>query len=271
MGMPDYIDLELTSPWLNAAGMLGFAPGTEDWPLDELQGGFVTNPISAVQRTPAESRAVLTYPGGALLHSGLPNPGLRAVLRKYGERWARSRLPIWVHLLADGPDDVHRMALVLEETEGVTALEIGIPPGAPAELALGMLAAAVGELAVIASLPLTAAGEPWLKELPGLGIRGVCLSAPRGALFSRSGSSAKVGDHPIQGPDVPPVHGPEARPVKGRLVGPGLFPQALAALQTLLPLGLPVIAGSGVSSIEAGRELLSAGAAAVQLDTVLWM
>ncbi len=253
--MPDYIDLELTSPWLNAAGMLGFAPAAEDWPLDELQGGFVTNPISASQRTPAENRAVLAYPGGALLHSGLPNPGLRAVLRKYGERWARSSLPIWVHLLADGPDDIHRMALVLEETEGVTALEIGIPPGAPAELALGMLAAAVGELAVIACLPLTAAGEPWLKELPGLGVRGVCLSAPRGALFPHPGSSTQAGDHPI----------------KGRLVGPGLFPQTLAALQTLLPLGLPLIAGSGVSSSAAGRELLAAGAAAVQLDTVLWM
>lgn len=253
--MPDYLDLELLSPWLNAAGTLGFAPVAEDWSLAELQGGFVTNPISAAPRGPAENRAVIDYPGGALLHSGLPNPGLRAVLRKYAERWARSSLPLWVHLLADGPDDLHRMVLALEEVEGVTALEIGIPPGAGGELALGMLAAGVGELAVIACLPLQAAGEAWLKELPALGVRGICLSAPRGAVFPH-----RAGPPPAA-----------SRPVQGRLVGASLAPLALVALQMLLPLGLPVVIGSGVTSPEAGRELLSAGAAAVQVDTLLWL
>ncbi len=111
--MSDYIDLELSSPWLNAAGALGFAPGADGWSWPEMQGGFVTNPVSANPRTPAETRAALSYPGGSLLHSGLPNPGLKGVLRKYAERWARSSLPVWVHLLGDGPEEIHRMALVI--------------------------------------------------------------------------------------------------------------------------------------------------------------
>ena len=246
--MSDYIDLELSSPWLNAAGSLGFAPGAETWPLPEMQGGFVTNPISAGQRTPAETRAVLSYPGGSLLHSGLPNPGLKGVLRKYAERWARSSLPVWVHLLADGPDEIHRMALVLEEVEGVAALEVSFPPGAAPEQALAMLEAAVGELAVIACLPLTSAGEAWLKQLPRLGVRGLCLTAPRGAL-----------------------PGPGGAITAGRLVGAGLYPQALAALLSLRQLSLPVVVGSGVFSAAAGRALIAAGAAAVQLDTALWL
>jgi dihydroorotate dehydrogenase len=248
MSMNDYIDLELYSPWLNAAGTLGFAPGADGWSWPEMQGGFVTNPVSASLRTPAETRAALSYPGGSLLHSGLPNPGLKSVLRRYAERWARSNLPVWVHLLADGPDEIRRMALVLEEVEGVAGVEVSFPPGAAPEGALAMFEAAIGELAVIACLPLTSAGEAWLKQLPRLGVRGVCLSAPRGAL---PGSAGKI--------------------VAGRLVGAGLFPQALAALQVVRPLNLPVVVGSGVFSVAAGRALLDAGAAAVQVDTALWM
>jgi len=80
------------------------------------------------------------------------------VLRKFAERWARGSLAVWVHLLADAPDEIHRMALALEEVEGVTAIEVGIPPQAGRDLALALLEAAVGELAVVAGLPLTAAG-----------------------------------------------------------------------------------------------------------------
>ena len=248
VSMSDYIDLELSSPWLNAAGVLSFAPGADAWPWPEMQGGFVTNPVSANPRTPAEARAALSYPGGSLLHSGLPNPGLKGVLRKYAERWARSSLPVWVHLLADGPDEIRRMALVLEEVEGVAAIEVGFPPGAAPEQAMGMIEAAVGELAVIACLPLTSAGEPWLKQLSRLGVRGLCLTAPRGAL-----------------------PGPGGKIVAGHLVGAGLFPQALAALQNVQPLNLPVVIGSGVFTPADGRALLAAGAAAVQVDTALWM
>lgn len=246
--MNDYIDLDLTSPWLNAAGSLGFAPAAEAWSWPERQGGFVTNPVSLSPRAPAETRAVLPYPGGNLLHSGLPNPGLSAVLRNYGERWARASLPLWVHLLADAVDDIRRMVRALEEIEGVSALEIAVPPAAAPDLALALLQAAVGELAVIACLPLNRAGEGWLGQLARLGVRGLCLTAPRGVLPAANG-----------------------RLTAGRLVGPGLFPQALAALELMRPLGLPLVMGSAVFSAAAGRALLEAGAAAVQVDSALWM
>jgi dihydroorotate dehydrogenase (NAD+) catalytic subunit len=247
ISMADYIDLDLSSPWMNAAGTLGFAPTAEGWSWPEMQGGFVTNPVSANVRTPAEMRAALPYPGGSLLHTGLPNPGLKSVLRKYAERWARSTLPVWVHLLANDPNEIHSMVLALEEVEGVTAVEIGILPGATSELALTLLEAAVGELAVVANLTLTSAGESWLRQLPRLGVSGISLTGPRGAL---------------------PQNG---KILNGRLVGPGLYPQALAALQALRGVDLPVVVGSGIYSAAAGRALLEAGAAAVQVDTALWL
>ena len=47
---------------------------------------------------------------------------------------------------------------------------------------------------------------------------------------------------------------------------------ALEAVRAVLAqdLGLPVVGAGGVYSVEAAREMLGAGAAAVQLDAVVW-
>ena len=59
--MSDYIDLELSSPWLNASGSLGFVPGADGWPWLEMQGGFVTNPISLSPRSRELMVFLLTF------------------------------------------------------------------------------------------------------------------------------------------------------------------------------------------------------------------
>jgi len=117
---------------MNAAGCLSFAPNPRG-PVDLSRlGAFVTNPVSLAPRRPADSRGMLLFPGGFLLHTGMPNPGLRAVLRQEAERWSRSALPVIVHILAEAPEDVARMVERLEGVEGVTGVEIGTPPLAAA-------------------------------------------------------------------------------------------------------------------------------------------
>ena len=74
---PKY-DLEISPPLMNAAGSLGFAPEPSGLVDYSRLGAFVTNPISLRKRTPANSRACLSYPGGLLLHSGYPNPGFQS-------------------------------------------------------------------------------------------------------------------------------------------------------------------------------------------------
>lgn len=205
------------------------------------QGAFITNPISLHHRTPARERAAISYPGGALLHSGLPNPGLRRVLRAHAAAWKRSSLPVWPHLFGE-PGEIAAMVRTLEEVEGVGALEISIPVEADAALAQSLLQAALGELPLIACLPLQLARTPWLSTLVKAGASALHLDAPRG----------QIG------------------PTGGRLVGPGLLPLAQDALQAALTCGLPVIAGAGVFTVEDGEELLKAGALAVSVDTTLW-
>lgn len=239
-------ELTLASPWLNAAGSLGFAPGG-GWPLQLPQGAFVTNPISLRPRTPAEDRTLIEYPGGYLLHTGVVNPGLSDAIRRNAARWARSPLPVWVHLLADIPENVKQMVQALENLEGVSAIVLGIPPRAYGDQALSLAAAAAGERPLVVEVPLTAAGDGWIGRLAGMGISALSLAAPRGALPADSGEA-----------------------VGGHLMGPGIFPQVLAALLMARRVRLPLIASAGVYSRAHGEALLKAGAWAVALDGVLW-
>jgi dihydroorotate dehydrogenase len=237
-------EIEFPSSYLNAAGSAGYSP-TACWPLPEPQGIFVTNPLSRAARKPAATRAVLTFPGGYLLHSGLPNPGLPAVIKKYASHWDRTTMPVWVHLIPAAAYDAAWMVRQLEGLENVAAVEVSLEIDEGLDAAVEILSAAAGELPIIAAIPFNTAG-PWIKHLAAAGAAAVTLAAPRGML-----------------------NGPTGR-VAGRLYGPALFPLVLAAVTNASRLGLPVIAGAGVWSRAAAEALLSAGAAAVQVDGILW-
>ena len=246
--MPKY-DLSFTPPLMNAAGSLGFAPDTRG-PVDLARlGAFVTNPISLRGRSPARDRRVLEYPGGFLLHSGAPNPGLSQAIRRHAAHWARSPVPVLAHLLAEDPNELAEMVKRLEAVEGVSGIELGLPPGCETGAMLELLAAAAGELPVIARLPLERAAElgQALAAQPDPPVAAISLGAPRGALQAPGGEI-----------------------VSGRLYGPGVFPLVLQTVRLLTQAGLPVIGAGGVYRSEQAEAMLSAGALAVQLDAVLW-
>jgi dihydroorotate dehydrogenase (NAD+) catalytic subunit len=240
-------DLNLSTPWLNAAGALGFAPSTGGWGWPAAQAAFITAPISLKARSPAENRILLPYPGGFLLHTGLSNPGLNSVLARYGDRWRRQALPVWVHLLADTPADVFRMVQMLEGREEVAAVEVSLPPEAAPAFMQELVAAAAGELPVVAALPLDQAEPALVLLLAHAGASAVSLNAPRGCLMD-----------------------PHGRLVHGRLYGPAVFPLALQAVDRLKGQ-LPLMAGGGVYSLDQGHALLQAGATAVLVDVALWL
>jgi dihydroorotate dehydrogenase (NAD+) catalytic subunit len=239
-------DLSFDPPLMNAAGTLGFSPDTHG-PIDLARlGAFVSNPISLAPRSPASGSRWLPYPGGFLLHTGYPNPGLRQVIRRYASRWARSPLPVLVHLLAGDPDQVARMVARLEELPGLAGFEVGLPPDSDAFGAVEFARAASGELPAVLRLPFERAPE-LAPALLDVGLAGISLAPPRGAL-----------------------PGPNGALVHGRLYGPALYPQTLATLRALTGTGLPVLAAGGVYQRAQVESLLAAGAFAVQLDTVLW-
>ncbi len=238
--------LEFPSIWMNAAGTLGFAPPAH-WPLPLPPAAFVTNPISYRPRKPAQDRALLTFPGGFLLHTGLPSPGFREMIRQYGSRWARSNVPVWIHLLGDTPAHLERMTRQIEELEGVTAIELSFDHHADGDEILEMLRSVSGELPVALAVPLDRVRESWLPRAAASGLAAISLSAPRGVIADEFG-----------------------RAVHGRLFGPAFLPQVHGALEYLQGCGLPVIAGGGVMRQAEIDRLIEAGAACVQLDFILW-
>src|SRR5512138_686974 len=180
-------DIYFSKPLMNAAGSLGFAPDSRDFEAFgglEL-GAFVTNPFSLRPRLPAAKPEMIEYPGGFLLHTGLPNPGFNTGIKKYASRWDKSDLPIIVHLMADRPEETQRMAQMLEVHENVMAVELGLAPLLADDILLLTLEMCLGELPLIFSLPV----EQVLRLGPRLiqgGAQAISISAPRGALPHRA-------------------------------------------------------------------------------------
>lgn len=241
MDSGDRVALELTTRWMNQAGTLGFSPRAQSLPAGM---GFVTNPVGVKARVPSAGRALLPFPGGFLLHTGLPNAGWRSVRRMFESHWEQSGSPVWVHLISQDPDELLSMVCDCEEMESVAAIELGLPPACSVDWMRQLLMAARGEKPLVAHISL--GEDPRLfKSLPGY-VSAVTVGTPRGTLIT-----------------------PTGRLIHGRLHGPGLFPQILEGLLDLHGLGIPVIAG-GICCRGDANAALKHGAAAVQIDMLCW-
>ena len=260
-------NLTFSTPYMNAAGTLGFAPDYRaPLPWDSF-GAFVTNPFSLRPRMPTAKPALVEYPGGFLLHTGLPNPGLPAATKKYARRWSDSRLPIIVNLMADRPEETMRMVQSLEGRENIVAVELGFAPLLADDIILMTIEMCLGELPLIVSLPVEqvlSLGPRVIEE----GAAAISLAAPRGMLTL----TLRQAQGGVLGPLSSPKGAPEGRGefVTGRLSGPSLFPQALLTVRDAVNANLPVIGAGGVGTKANADAMLSVGALAVQVDASLW-
>jgi dihydroorotate dehydrogenase len=247
-------DLYFSKPIMNAAGSLGFAPDPRNGIDLDSFGAFITNPISLRPRLPAAQPAVIEFPGGFLLHSGLPNPGLSSVLKKHGARWNRADMPIIVNLMADRPEETQQMVRSLENIENVMAVELGFAPLLSDDIILLNLEMCVGELPLIFSLPAEQVLSLGPKLIQG-GAAAISIASPRGALPLTSNSS------------------PERRGklVTGRLYGQSLFPRSLDIVRSAAMIEIPIIGAGGVWTEQDAADMLSAGAMAVETDASLWV
>jgi dihydroorotate dehydrogenase (NAD+) catalytic subunit len=239
-------DLVLRNPWLNAAGMLGFAPDPRSPVRWELLGAFVTNPISLRRRAASAHPALRAFPGGFLLHTGLPNPGFSVAVQQYGRRWASARLPIIVHLMADRPEETKEMAQHVETLENVIAIELGFAPLLSDDIISLAIDMSRGELPLIVSLPAEQVLRLGRSVLEA-GAAAVSIAAPHGSL-----------------------PGPEET-ISGRLYGPALLPTSLAVVQSAAAAGIPVIGAGGVFTGAHAEAMLAHGAFAIQWDGALWL
>jgi dihydroorotate dehydrogenase (NAD+) catalytic subunit len=210
-------------------------------------GALVTNTLSLEPRSPANPPRVLAFPGGFLIHSGHPNPGLSRAIGKYHRAWADLPVPVVANLLALSPDEAAEMVQMLEGLENVMAVEL-LVQAEPMEGQSDLIEAVCsGELPVIARLPMTAS-TALVKTAEEAGVQAVSLGPPRGRLKAPSGEL-----------------------VSGRLFGATTLALGLEALQRWRSaVNLPLIGGSGLHTIEDIGISIIAGAAGVQLGLPLW-
>jgi dihydroorotate dehydrogenase (NAD+) catalytic subunit len=185
-----------------------------------------------------------------LIRTGAANPGLARTLRdsRWVRAWADSRVPVIVALAAQGVRDWPAMSARVERVEGVGGIELQLNPALDAVDAIRATRAAT-ELPILAKLDLDNA----------MAIAAGCLAAGANALVIGRAPRGMV----MLG----------GRAWHGRLFGPASKPFALRILAELaaLKLDAPLVASGGIHSVEDAREFLAAGAAAVEIDSAVWI
>ncbi len=245
--------LTLKNPTMPAAGACGFGGEYAALvPLDRL-GALVTNPITWTPRKPTRGPRAVPITGGVLLHTGLPNLGMQKTIRRYRAAWAASPIPVIVHLVATGPEDIYKCCAALDPIDAAAGIELGLHDAARGEDIAEMLDAARGatQLPLIVRLPMLRAAELALPAQDG-------------------GACALTVGAPPRGTARDPLSGDL---VGGRLYGPWVKALALRAVgQVTSKVKIPVIGSGGIHARQDARDFIDgAGAVAVQIDAALWV
>lgn len=244
------IGLALNSPLIAGGGAFGFAD--EYAPLVDFSrfGAFITNPITLRPRSPADGPRVIPFPGGALIHTGLPNAGLSAVVRDCERKWAKMGCPVVIHVAATTPEEAAACAERLDRVEAVAGIEVGFRDDESLSDAESMLREMIqrARQPIIVSLPHARAAA-FARMAERAGAQALTVTAPpRGTL--RRGSDW----------------------VSGRLYGPSLLPSALSVVREIKKqTALPMIGAGGAHTKADVEAMLEAGASAVMVDSAVWV
>jgi dihydroorotate dehydrogenase (NAD+) catalytic subunit len=264
--------LSLAHPVMNASGLLGFASEYRGLVDFTRLGAFVTNALTGRPRTPAHPPNATPLANGVLIHTGLPNPGVRAAIREYDREWQRLGPPVIVHLAATTPEDVQRSVEHLDRAEGVSGVELGLRDDVSVEEMEHVIRAALGGPPLVVRLPLLRAAD-LCEAAARAGADALTVGAPLRASASPPGLFS--GSRTLQPGEGESQDDGDREKSKGRFYGPESLPIALEAVRTVVGVmqasPLPVVGAGGIFSVEDARAMLAAGAVAVQVDAAVWI
>lgn len=230
--------LTLSNPLILASGSLD----------GSAIGAVITSPLTLTPRAAGPAPRLVEVPGGFMLRTGGANPGLAHLLREEARTWASSPCPVIVSFATQAEPHWPEMAARLERVTGVAGIELLFNPVMDAARAVRALRAAT-DLPVLAKLDLDNAHN----------VAASCVAAGANALV--------IGRAP-RGMAIVREH-----TWYGRLYSPAIHPIALRAVAEIaaLDLGVPLVGCGGVHTAGDVRAFLSAGAAAVEIDSAAWI
>jgi dihydroorotate dehydrogenase (NAD+) catalytic subunit len=259
--------VELEHPVMNASGTLdALAALGAGVPVHDDVAALVTKTVTPSPREGNAPPRLAETPSGLLNSIGLANPGVDAFVAGLPELVALGR-PLVVSIGGFAVADYVRLVRALDRAPGVVALELNIScPNV--ETGCSSIGADPGETeAVVAACRAVTALPLWVKLSPN-----VPDVAVIGRAAAAAGADALVCVNTLRGLAIEPWSG---RPVlgagSGGLSGPALKPVALAAVWTCASsCGLPIVGVGGVLTGRDARDLLDAGATAIQVGTGLF-
>ena len=256
--------LELRHPLIVAAGGAGYGNELLESVGEHLPGAIITRSITREARRGAPPPRMVPRPDGLLHAVGTPNAGLEAVLRRQGERWGASGVPVIVGLCADNAGDIAALARTLEMHPDAAGMELSLecPDRGRGGEPIGLDVEA-SETATVAARAAT--DLPLIVKLSGAApdIRAIAraVAAAGADVISVSGSvRAFALDETAQRPALGSVY--------GWLSGPSVKPMGLRLVYEVAQVvRVPIIGVGGVHTLGDVLDYLGAGASAVGLAT----
>jgi dihydroorotate dehydrogenase (NAD+) catalytic subunit len=259
--------VELAHPVMNASGTLDpLAARAAGVPVHLDLAAVVTKTITRLPREGNPPPRIAESPSGLLNSIGLANPGVAAFVGGFSELASLER-PLVVSVGGFAVDDYALLVETLGELPGIVALELNIScPNV--ETGCSSIGSDPGETSAVVRACRRATALPlWVKLSPN-----VADVAEIGRAAADAGADALVCVNTLRGMAIEPWSGqPVLGAGTGGLSGPALKPVALAAVWTCAAsCGLPIVGVGGVSSGRDARDLIDAGATAVQVGTALF-
>lgn len=254
--------LRLRNPILVAAGCAGYGPEVAEVLGLAGLGALVTRTTTLRPRGGGPAPRLVERPGAVLWATGLPNPGIEAVLERYGPAWPTLPTTLVVSVGGETAGEIAEVVGRLEDSPGVAALELNL-----AELRSG--SAVPAALASLVDAARRSTERPLIVKLP-------YVEDPRrlGRAVVEAGADALAGPGGLRGRILTAGSGrPLARrsalgTERGFLAGPIVLPLGLDFVAELAAaVRVPIVGLGGVGSVADVLDYLAAGATAVGVGT----
>ncbi|MFP3952402.1 MAG: dihydroorotate dehydrogenase [Candidatus Bathyarchaeia archaeon] len=257
----DIAGLELRSPTMNAAGVLGLSRSLLRRVYNADAGAAVTKSIGPLPREGHKNPTLIKVEGGALNAMGLPNPGVDY----FSDEIRDLDFPVVASFFGGSFEEFRTVAEKLSETE-ISALELNCSCPNVAE-EMGMLAADEDNVEQVTREVKGATHLPvFVKLSPSVtDVVTIAQAAKRG------GADAITATNTLKGISIDTdFKRPVLSNVTGGLSGPALKPVSLRCVWEISEeMDIPIIGCGGISTWRDAVEYILAGAVAVEIGTAI--
>jgi dihydroorotate dehydrogenase (NAD+) catalytic subunit len=264
---PEHGGLMLQNPIMVASGTFGY--GVEYGEVVDVQriGAICCKGTTLRPRAGNQPPRVTETPGGMLNSIGLQNPGVDAVIEKYGPVWQGWQVPVIVNVAGESIEDYVEVARRLDGVPGVAGIELniscpnvgkgGLQFAIDRDAARAVTAAVrrATDLPLLVKLsPNVADVRPIAKAIEEAGADAItAINTLSGLAVSADRTRAFLGN------------------TYGGLSGPAIKPVALRIVYEVAQVvSIPIVAIGGVTALADVLDFMACGAVAVQIGTAIF-